>query len=173
MGNALILVDAQRDMLEGETAVEQAETFRAALFELLERARAAGVPIVHVQNDGAVGEPDQPWTPGWELSFRALPGEPVVRKAVGNTFEANPALADVLRAMGVDAVVVAGLQSERCIQATSRGALAHGFDVTVPSDGHTTYDDGEPAAAIAERVTRELEADGVRILDLEHVVFAR
>ncbi|MFF1634043.1 isochorismatase family protein [Leifsonia sp. NPDC058248] len=173
MGNALILVDVQRDMLEGESAIEQAETFRDALAALLQKAREAGVPIVHVQNDGGVGDIDEPGTAGWELSFHPEPGEPVVRKAVSNTFEANPALADVLRAMGVGAVVVAGLQSEHSILATSRGALANGFDVTVPSDGHTTYDDGEPAAAIAERITRELDADGVRIVDLEFVEFAR
>jgi nicotinamidase-related amidase len=173
MGNALILVDVQRNMLEGESAIEQAETFREALFALLQKARKAGVPIVHVQNDGGAGQVDEPGTPGWELAFRPEPGEPVVRKAVSNTFEANPALADVLRAMGVDAVVVAGLRSEYCIQATSRGALANGFDVTVPSDGHATYDDGEPAAAISERITRELDADGVRIVDLEFVDFAR
>lgn len=171
MGHGLMLVDVQRNMLEGDTAIEDAAAFRATLSGLLERARAAHIPIVHVQNDGGSGDPDEPGTPGWQFVFRPLPGEPVVRKDVFNTFESNPALADVLHAMGVSTLVVAGLQSEYCIQATSLGALERGFEVIVPADGHATYDDGEPAADIRERVALELAAEGVALVPLADVHF--
>ena len=171
MGFGLMLVDVQRNMLEGETAIDGAAAFRERMSGLLESARAASVPIVHVKNDGPAGEPDEPGTPGWELVFAPLPGEPVVRKDVGDTFESNPALADVLHAMGVTTLVVAGLQSEACVQSTARGALQRGFDVVVPADGHATYDAEEPAAVVAERVTLDLAAEGVTIVDLADVAF--
>ncbi|GAB3580918.1 cysteine hydrolase family protein [Leifsonia lichenia] len=171
MGYGLMLVDVQRNMLEGETAIEGAAAFRDTMSGLLERAREARIPIVHVQNDGDPGDPDEPGTPGWEFVFRPLPGEPVVRKDVTNTFESNPALADVLHAMGVSTLIVAGLQSEYCIQATALGALERGFEVIVPADGHATYDDAQPAAEISERVAIELAAEGVTIVDLVEVRF--
>src|SRR6478735_7800079 len=149
MGFGLLLVDAQRNMLEGDTAVADAERFRAVLDGLLEAARDAGAAVVHVKNDGRPGDPDEPGTPGWELAFDRRPGEPVVRKDVPNTFESNPALADVLHAMGVETLVVAGLQSELCVQATALGALERGFHVVVPAAAHATFDGDEPAAAIA------------------------
>lgn len=171
MGYGLILVDVQRDMLEGEDAVAGAAELQETLRSLLEAARDAGAPIVHVKNDGRPGDPDEPGTPGWELVFRPLPGEPIVRKDAPNTFESNPALADVLRAMGVDALVVAGFQSEHCVQATAVGALERGFDVVVPAGAHATYDDDAPAAAIVERVELDLAAAGVEIVELDEVRF--
>ena len=171
MGHGLILVDVQRNMLEGPGAVSGAAEFRELLSGLLDAARDADAAIIHVKNDGTAGDPDEPGTPGWELVFPPLPGEPIVRKDAPNAFESNPALADVLRAMGVDTVVVAGLQSEYCVQATAVGALERGFDVIVPAGAHTTYDDGEPAADIVERVTLELVAAGVEVLELDEVSF--
>lgn len=171
MGHGLILVDVQRNMLEGPGAVAGAGDFREVLAGLLDAARDAGAAIIHVKNDGRPGEPDEPGTPGWELAFAPLPGEPVVRKDAADAFESNPALADVLRAMGVDTLVVAGLQSELCVQATAIGALERGFDVIVPAGAHTTYDAGEPAAVIAERVTLELVASGVEVPEPDEVRF--
>jgi len=39
-------------------------------------------------------------------------------------------------------VVIAGLQSEYCIRETALGALARGLEVTLISNGHSTYDSG-------------------------------
>jgi len=39
------------------------------------------------------------------------------------------------------------LQSEFCVDSTVRGALAHGYPVTLVSDGHSTLDNGALRAA--------------------------
>lgn len=171
MRYGLMLVDAQRDRLEGERVVAGAAELGRALGALLEAAREAGVPIVHVQNDGAPGESDEPGSPGWELVFPPAPGEPVVRKDDPDTFLSNPALADVLHAMGVETLVVAGPRSEQSVQSTALGALERGFTVVVPSGAHATYDGDAPAAEIAARVTMELVAGGVEVVELDEVVF--
>ncbi|MFJ3391959.1 isochorismatase family protein [Leifsonia aquatica] len=171
MGYGLMLVDVQRNMLEGETAIARADELRRVLAGLLEAARDAGVPIVHVRNDGAPGDPDEPGATGWESVFAPAPGEPVVRKDDPDTFLSNPALADVLHAMGVDTLVVAGLQSEVCVQATALGALERGFAVVVPSGAHATFDGDVPADEIVARVTLELDAAGVEVVELDEVTF--
>lgn len=170
MATALLLIDVQRNMLEGEPPVPAAHEVRPALQALLEAARTAGAVVVHVQNDGGAGEPDEPHTAGWELVFPVAPGEPVVRKAVTDAFAAHPDLARTLRDRGVDRVVLAGMQSEHCIQATGRGALRQGFEVLLASGAHATYDDGRSSAAqIAETVEGELAAEGVKVVDSAEV----
>jgi nicotinamidase-related amidase len=171
MNTGLLLIDVQRNMLEGDGAVPAAPSVRPALTTLLDRARAAGAVIVHVQNDGAEGDPDLPDTPGWELVFSPAGEELVVRKDQPDTFAANPDLAGVLRQRGVERVVMAGMQSEYCIQATARAARAAGFDVVLAAGAHATYDDTAPAPEISAQVEEGLVLDGVQVRDTTQVTF--
>jgi len=43
--------------------------------------------------------------------------------------------------------VICGLQSEFCVDSTTRRALALGYPVTLVSDGHSTLDNGVLTAA--------------------------
>ena len=52
-----------------------------------------------------------------------------------------------LESLGVDSVVICGLQSEYCVDSTARGALARGYPVTLASDAHATMDNGVLTAA--------------------------
>lgn len=169
MRTALLLIDAQRNMLEGDLPVPQAEQMRLTLETLLARARAAGVPVVQVQNDGGAGDPDEPFTRGWELVL-AQPGEIVVRKRVNDAFLETD-LASQLKALRVTDVILAGMQSEFCIEATSRGALEHGFAVTLAAGAHTTYDSGQSAQEIAQGVEESLLTTGVRAVPFAEVQF--
>jgi nicotinamidase-related amidase len=171
MTTALLLIDVQRNMLDGEAPVPGAAEVRPALASLLERARAAGAVVVHVQNDGSDGDPDVPHTEGWELVFPAQPDELVVRKDECDTFASNPGLAADLEARGIDHVVVAGMQSEYCISDTSRGALGHGLRVSVARGAHATYDDGRAAADISADAETELAAAGASVIPAGEIDF--
>jgi nicotinamidase-related amidase len=171
MATALLLIDVQRNMLEGDSPVPAAAEVRPALASLLERARAAGAVVVHVQNDGSTGDPDVPHTDGWQLVFPAQPDELVVRKDECDAFASNPGLAADLKARGVDHVVVAGMQSEYCISDTGRGALGHGLRVSVASGAHATYDDGPTAAEISVDAEKQLTADGASVVPAAEIAF--
>jgi nicotinamidase-related amidase len=159
-------------MLEGQGAVPAAAAVRPVLHELLERARRADVPVVHVQNDGGPDDPDQPFTSGWELVFAPQPAEEIVRKDVCDTFTADTGLAGRLRARGVDTVVVAGMQSEYCIKETALGAVREGFSVVLPRQAHATYDGAERAAtAVSDEVEQHVQAAGVTVSSASEIVF--
>jgi len=170
MPTALLLVDVQCDMLEPPSPVPAHAEVRKALESLLERARARGAFVVHVQNDGSPSDPDAPHTPGWELVFPAAPGELVVRKTVSDAFT-NTSLGAALGTQGVDRVVVAGMQSNYCVSATCRGALQCGLGVILASGAHATYDEGKSAQAISDEVERELLRNGVRVVPTSEVEF--
>ncbi len=145
--SAFILIDAQVNMFDPVSPVSSADLLLARLVTLVQRARAAHVPIVFVRNCGRAGDPDERGTPGWELHplLRPADGDLVLDKTTGDTF-ASTRLRDELKARGIGHLVIAGLQSEYCVRETTLGALASGFEVTLVADGHSTYDGGGRSA---------------------------
>lgn len=90
---------------------------------------------------------------------------------IGDTFESNPDLASELKAAGVQHVITFGIQSECCVESTSNGALAAGFEVTLLSGAHSTYNDGGKTAEEIEREVEErLWAKGVKVVPWEEAV---
>jgi nicotinamidase-related amidase len=134
-GTALLVVDVQRDVM---AASIRAESVVANIATLVERARAAGVPVVWVQHsdDGLVRGSD-----GWQYvpELTAAEGEAWIHKTYGDSFEATD-LEDVLAEAGVGHLVVAGAQTDMCIRSTIHGAFTRGYDVTLVGDAHTTED---------------------------------
>ena len=173
MTTALMLIDAQRNMLEGGEAIPDAGRVRPSLESLLTRARSEGAAIVHVQNDGPAGSVDEPHTEGWDLVLPPAEGEMVVRKDQFDTFAANPALADDLRALGVGRVVIAGMQSEYCVLETGRAAIGIGFEVVLAAGAHGTYDDDSSAAEISAGVEKDLRESGAVVRPHEQIQFLR
>jgi streptothricin hydrolase len=172
MTTALLLIDAQRNMLEGPDAIPSAPSVRPVLEQLLDDARHSRAVVVHVQNDGNSGDPDEPMTFGWELVFPPAEGESVVRKETCDVFESDRELASRLRSSGVDRVVVAGMQSEFCVEESSLGALREGFGVVLPHDAHGTYDSGaESASAVSSAVEQKLAGAGVDVVGSSDGVF--
>jgi streptothricin hydrolase len=172
MSTALFVVDAQRNMLEGADSVPDPVAVAATISGLLETARSSGSVIVFVQNDGPPGEVDAPGSPGWELFFPAGDGEIVVRKDQSDAFGSNAWLARTLQGLGVERIVISGMQSEFCIEATSLGAVREGFSVLLPRGAHATFDDGTTKASeVADSVERSLSEAGVEIVSLSEVSF--
>lgn len=168
MPPTLLLIDVQRNMLEPPQPVPGAAGVTAAIADLLAGARSAGAAVIHVRNNGGSDDPDAPGTRGWELVHDALPGEALLDKRVADAFE-DTALGTLLPPRAE--LVVAGLQSEFCIRATSLGALEHGHGVSLVRGAHATYDGERPAREISLEVERELAAAGARILDPADIVF--
>ena len=137
--DALIVVDVQNAFVSGTDAVPGHERLLAAVATLLQNARASGVPVIFIQNDGPAGALDAPHTPGWQLHFLPWPGEHVVRKELDDGFDGT-GLGDLLSASGIETIAFSGMLSEMCLAATARTAMAIGYGVILPHDGHATYD---------------------------------
>lgn len=175
---ALIVVDMQRAFLEGDRAIPSSGAVASAVGDLLVRARSAAALVIHLQNDGPAGAPDEPETTGWELAFSPSPGEAVLRKSQDDGF-IDTDLGCMLDRRGVTSVVVAGLLSEMCVATTARSAMTRGLNVVLPRGAHGTYDIPEdeargvsvPAPLVA-RVAEWSLGDEVTILPAEAVQFA-
>ncbi|MGO4450086.1 isochorismatase family protein [Phyllobacterium sp. TAF24] len=137
--NALVVVDVQTAFIAGSAAIPDHIQLQGAIETLLASARAAGVPIIFVQNDGSPGAPDEPDTDGWQLFFPAKAGEHVVRKSLDDGFDGTK-LEHLLTTYGVESLAICGMQSEMCVAATARTAMQKGFSVILAHDAHATYD---------------------------------
>jgi nicotinamidase-related amidase len=144
MARGLVIVDIQNDYFPGgrhELVGSERAAERAAV--VLERFREHGEPVFHVQHvwDGEDAAFFSPGTTGVEINEAVRPaaGEPVVQKAYPNSFRETD-LEQRLRDAGVTDVVVAGMMTSMCVDATVRAAADLGFGCTVVHDACATLD---------------------------------
>jgi nicotinamidase-related amidase len=163
----LLLVDLQKAVFGGGgiPPAHQADHLLENADALLQAARASGVPVVHVQHCAGAGEAFAEGSPGWPIAPRLSPAgsERLVQKRASNAFEGTE-LREALQGLGASQLVIAGIQSERCVSATCRGALDLGYTVLLAQDGHSTWPDGDrPAADIIAAQNEALAREGVRL----------
>lgn len=132
---ALMVIDVQNGVVEG---AHQRDAVIANIAELVDKARAAAVPIIWVQHsDAQLERGSETWQYVPELSRQE--SEPLVHKSYGDSFEGTD-LEEVLAAAGVGRLLVAGAQTDECIRSTIHGAFVRGYDVTLVADAHSTED---------------------------------
>lgn len=142
----LLAIDLQRGILVED--LYNYEGFVANMKKLLSEARARGVEVIYVQHDAGEGSG---FTKGdWDYKIydelAPLPGEKVFVKTVNSCFS-NKDLCKYLEDKGEETVIIAGLQTNYCIDASIKSAFDRDYGVIVPQGCNTTFDndymDGE------------------------------
>ncbi len=135
---AFLIIDVQRDYFPGGAyPLVGSDAAAQAAASVLARFRRDGTPVLHVQHlwDAPDAEYLRPGTPGVAHDERVAPadGEPVIVKEQPNAFVGTD-LEQRLRADEIDQLVVAGMMTSMCVDATVRAAVDLGFEVTVVGD---------------------------------------
>jgi len=139
---ALLVIDIQNFYFEGGklALTGPVEASRQAR-RLLDRFRARGWPVIHVQHlpkDQSAPSPEA-GDPQYRIHPNVLPvaGETVIGKHNANAFRDTDLLAR-LRKLGVTGLLICGMQTHMCVEATARAAADLGFEVTVAHDACAT-----------------------------------
>lgn len=165
-GCAVIVIDLQNDFMRDEGSVAKAGADMSGMHEVLPRcaafiegARAVGVPVVHIQTvtlpggrsdspswlraKGLIANSDFTLSGTWgaEICEEVAPleGEPVVTKHRSSAF-LHTDLDLVLRAMQVRTVVIIGVQTPGCVEATYRDAAYRDYYNVLIEDCVAAYD---------------------------------
>lgn len=145
MKYALLVIDVQNGVMD--KALEQSPLCDTILL-LAKACRESGVEVIFVRHDDGEGSKLTKGTDAFEIyaPLAPAPGERVFDKRVNSALR-DCGLREYLRERGVDGLIVTGLQTEYCIDATIKAAFEHGFTVVVPKDGFGTKDNAGFTAA--------------------------
>ncbi len=164
---ALIVVDVQR----GIFPLHREATFLAAVRTLVDRAGAAGVPVIYVYHTDTAAF--SPGNASWLLHPSLTPpeGAEQVRKFTPDSFSGTE-LEALLDARRIGRVVICGLGSTACVSATLWGAHGRGYDLVLPSDAHSMPLTGSSLEAL-ERFNEFWKGNGAEVLPAGLVDFKK
>lgn len=144
---ALLIIDVQHALCSGEYEVFESKRVIERINLVSRKTREAGALVVVIQHEAPDG-PLQHGTEGWNLAtgLDVQPTDIYIRKQATDSFH-NTDLHEILQGHGVKRLVICGLQSEFCVDTTTRRALALGYPVCLVSDGHSTMNNSVLSAA--------------------------
>ena len=132
---ALVVIDIQNDYFPGGAMeLEGADAAAAHASSVLKKFREQKLPVLHVRHlstrPGATFF--LPGTEGAEIHAKVKPqaGETVIEKGFPNAFRQTP-LEEVLKAQNIKSLVVAGMMTHMCVDASVRQAADLGYKVTL------------------------------------------
>ena len=142
MNTALLIIDVQNDYFEGG-AMTLVGSYKASenIKLLLKKFRTENQPVIFIQH--ITTRPDAtffiPNTIGAEIhaNVKPLDNEKVIIKHYPNSFRETDLL-NHLKSLDITNLVICGMMTHMCIDATTRAAKDLGFNCTLIADGCAT-----------------------------------
>lgn len=175
MKTALILIDLQKDFLS-QLPADRAAAVVAGAGRLVEAARTAGAPVIWVKQvfkadlsdaflqmrDHAISAVIE-GTSGAELADGLVPadGEPVLIKKRYSAFYGTD-LDERLRALGVEQVILSGINIHACIRMAALDAYQRDYRVLLPTGAMDGYDDAHNDISL-----KYLDGRAARVVDFD------
>ncbi|MCU1728048.1 cysteine hydrolase [Pseudomonas sp. 7P_10.2_Bac1] len=138
---SLLIIDAQNEYLSGPLALSGMDAATANIAKLLEAARKAKRPVVHVRHLGTVGGLFDPQGPRGEFitGLEPIGDEVIIEKRMPNAFN-DTGLQRALEKLGPLDLIVCGFMSHSSVSTTVRAAKDYGFRCTLVEDACATRD---------------------------------
>jgi nicotinamidase-related amidase len=142
MKTALILVDIQNDYFPGgKGELESPLEASAQARKLLDFFRQQKQPTVHIQHV-ATRPGATTFLPGTEgvkfhASIAPRSGETIIQKHFPNSFR-ETSLLEHMKGLGVERLVICGMMTHMCVDATVRAAVDYGYPVLLAADACAT-----------------------------------
>jgi len=139
--STLVLIDCQREYETGHLILPEIKPALNEIKQLLDKARSALSPIVHIVHQGRPGSLFDLDGEGGKISADAMPqkNEVVVKKTLPNSF-AGSDLQETLQKFDRPNLIFAGFMTHMCVSSTVRGALDLGYTSWVVDKATATRD---------------------------------
>ena len=169
--DALIVIDIQTALVEEDPYNRAAVV--ANVKELLNACRAHKIPVVYIQHVEEAGGELAHGSAGWEIysELAPLPGEKVFEKHYNSAFR-KTGLRAYLDEIGAKSIIICGMQTEYCIDASCKVAFEYEYEVTIPRSTTTTYDTAFASGKALSEFYEESIWNGryARVIDMTQVL---
>lgn len=153
--SAVVIVDAQREYLDGSVPLHGIENALQEIKKLLDKSRKLKVPIFHIvhhtQPGAPIFDPESPMSDIIDV-VKPADGERVISKNLPSSF-VNTDLDKFLKETGLKELVVAGFMTHMCINATTRSAVDLGYAPTIIGSACATRDLPAPDGGVVKAET--------------------
>ena len=135
----LIVIDMQKGLLDDE--LYRYREFVRDTLRIISEARDSGIEVIYVQHDAGPGTGLSEGDEDFEIAEEVAPkkGESVFVKTINSCF-GNRDLASYLKENGEDTLMIVGLQTNFCIDASVKSAFERGYHVIIPEGTNSTFD---------------------------------
>lgn len=139
INTVLLVVDVQTALVEEHPYNET--TVVANIKNIISTCRVQGIEVIYVRHDGGVGDELERNTVGWSIyeDISPMDNEKVFDKQYNSAFR-DTGLKEYLETKDIHNIILVGMQTEYCIDATCKVAFEYGYNVMIPEDTTTTYD---------------------------------
>lgn len=155
----LLIVDTQNLIMNHD--LYEFETFVYRIKTLIKEARNNNIEVIYVRHDDGVGQKLTKGALGYEIyeEFQPMPNERVFDKNVNSAFR-DTGLLEYLHEKGEDTIIIVGLQTDYCIDATVKCGFEHGLKMIVPANTNSTFDNAYMTAEKSYRYYNEFMWNG-------------
>ena len=172
----LIVMDMQKALLED--GIYNRDGLLENAVKLIDAARAHQIEVIYVQHDAGEGSGFSAGDEGFAIADEVAPrdGEKVFVKTVCSAFS-NSDFTAYLDASDDDTLMIIGLQTDFCVDATVKDAFGRGYLVFIPEGTNSTVDNpymtGENTCAyyfnevwpgvVAECISMDEAMEGIKL----------
>ena len=135
----LLVVDTQKGITDER--LFGFEEFKSNVKNLIAEARYYGVEVIFVRHDDGQGSGFSVGDDAFEIyeGFAPVAGERIFDKKVNSCFHDSTGLSTYLEMKGIQRIMIVGLQTDYCIDATIKSGFEHGFEMIVPEMCNSTF----------------------------------
>ncbi len=135
----LLVVDVQNALIKDHPYNEQKVIEN--IKKLTSVARSNNKEVIYVRHDDGEGTEFEKGTDGWQIYNEVAPkhGEYIVEKKYNSAFH-NTELREYLESKKIDTIILVGLQTEYCMDATLKSAFDYEYKIIIPEETNSTFD---------------------------------
>lgn len=135
----LLVVDVQNALINAHPYNEQRVIEN--IKKLILTSRDNKKEVLFVRHDGGKGTELENRTYGWQIYDKISPNsnELIFEKKYNSAFHRTD-LKEYLDSKNIDTIILVGLQTEYCIDATCKSAFDYDYKIIIPEETNTTFD---------------------------------
>lgn len=137
----LLVIDMQKAMVSPDSPMFDLDGVIERINSLTSIFRKRGDQVIFIQHDGSSEEFCMPGTEGFEILPALLVEENdlLISKTANDSFYKTK-LQEQLDHFDIEELIITGISTDFCVDATIKSALAKDYSVTIISNAHTTDD---------------------------------